>query len=104
MDGNVYINYNEHEAFHHFMKIVTTKFSDPYKMLRMSNKNKDNSNYETKTKLNDGFSERDNVAYQVLSSSQLSFYRNDIVPEAKFSYDPSPIAVYYHVNHAKKMV
>jgi len=36
-------------------------------------------------------------AYQILSSSQLSYYRNDIVPEAKFSFDPSPIAVHHRI-------
>ena len=38
---------------------------------------------------------RDIKAYQILHNSQLSFYRNDIVPEAKFSYDLSPISVTY---------
>lgn len=36
-----------------------------------------------------------NRAYQILQSSQLSLYRADIVPEAKFTYDLSPIAVSY---------
>jgi len=75
MDGNVYVNHNEHEAFHHYMKVVTTQFDDPF---------------ATKTKI------QNNVfAYQILSSSQLSYYRNDIVPEAKFSFDLSPIAVHH---------
>ena len=34
-------------------------------------------------------------AYQVLQSSQLALYRNDMVPEAKFIIDLSPIAVRY---------
>ena len=34
-------------------------------------------------------------AYRILQSSQLSFYYTDQVPEAKFSYDLSPIAVAY---------
>jgi len=76
MDGNVYVNHNEHEAFHHYMKVVTTQFNDPY--VEMENKNK-------------------LFAYQILSSSQLSYYRNDIVPEAKFSFDPSPIAVHHRI-------
>ena len=77
IDGNVYVNHNEHEAFHHYLKIVTTEFDDPY---------------QDKSR---GMWRNDVKAYQILSSSQLSFYRNDIVPEAKFSYDPSPIAVYH---------
>jgi len=80
MDGNVYVNRNEHEAFHHYMKVVTTQFDDPY---------------APKSKQKGVF------AYQILSSSQLSYYRNDIVPEAKFSFDPSPIAV-HHRFAAKK--
>jgi len=76
MDGNVYVNHNEHEAFHHYMKVVTTQFNDPYEEM------------ENKKKM---------FAYQMLSSSQLSYYRNDIVPEAKFSFDPSPIAVHHRI-------
>merc|ERR1712183_1114928 len=33
--------------------------------------------------------------YQIIPSSQLSYYRNDMVPEAKFVYDLSPISVNY---------
>lgn len=76
MDGNVYVNHNEHEAFHHYMKVVTTQFNDPYFEMQNSKKV---------------------FAYQILSSSQLSYYRNDIVPEAKFSFDPSPIAVHHRI-------
>lgn len=38
-------------------------------------------------------------AYQILQSSQLSLYKNDIVPEAKFTYDLSPIAVSYEKSY-----
>lgn len=80
LDGNVYVNHNDHEAFHHYLKVVTTSFDDPFV----------SKGRTTFVK-----------AYQILSSSQLSFYRNDIVPEAKFSYDPSPIAV-YHRRYSKR--
>eukprot|EP00560_Eucampia_antarctica_P008612 CAMPEP_0197825118 /NCGR_PEP_ID=MMETSP1437-20131217/2251_1 /TAXON_ID=49252 ORGANISM="Eucampia antarctica, Strain CCMP1452" /NCGR_SAMPLE_ID=MMETSP1437 /ASSEMBLY_ACC=CAM_ASM_001096 /LENGTH=539 /DNA_ID=CAMNT_0043424989 /DNA_START=91 /DNA_END=1710 /DNA_ORIENTATION=+ len=80
MDGNVYVNPNEHEAFHHYLKIVTTEFDDPF----------------TNTKKNNL------QAYQLQSNSQLSFYRTDIIPEAKFSYDPSPISVYYRKKVKKR--
>lgn len=80
MDGNVYVNKNEHEAFHHYLKIVTTEFDDPF----------------TSTK------KVGMIGYQVQSNSQLSFYRSDIVPEAKFSYDPSPISVYYRKKFKKR--
>ena len=82
IDGNVYVNYNEHEATHHYLKVVTTQFDDPYLA-------------------KNSLSKSSNVVYQILSSSQLSYYRNDIVPEAKFSYDPSPIAV-FHRRGSKK--
>lgn len=81
MDGNVYVNHNEHEAFHHYMKVVTTQFNDPFTEV-------------DKTKAN-------HFAYQILSSSQLSYYRNDIVPEAKFSFDLSPIAVHHRSGKQK---
>lgn len=86
LDGNVYVNHNQHEAFHHYLKVVTTDFEDPFLK-------KSRSRYFKK----DGVR-----AYQVLSSSQLSFYRSDIVPEAKFSYDPSPIAVYHRRSFKKR--
>jgi len=80
MDNNVYVNQNEHEAFHHYMKLVTTQFADPYEVVVR----------------------RHPVYYQILSSSQLSYYRNDIIPEAKFSYDLSPIAVYHQSEYEKR--
>merc|ERR1712238_551151 len=33
--------------------------------------------------------------YQILPNTQLSYYKKDIVPEAKFVYDLSPISVNY---------
>jgi Endoplasmic reticulum vesicle transporter. len=86
LDGNVYVNHNHHEAFHHYLKVVTTDFQDPFQKKSRSR-----------------FSRQDGIrAYQILSSSQLSFYRSDIVPEAKFSYDPSPIAVYHRRSYKKR--
>ena len=78
------MNENQYEAFHHYLKeVVTTEFNDPY--------------LNTKKSKMTGMR-----AYQVLSSSQLSYYRDDIVPEAKFSYDPSPIAVYHRQAYSKR--
>merc|ERR1712150_316243 len=82
LDGNVYVNVNKHEAFHHYLKIVTTEFDDPY---------------AKKQRRTTGLR-----AYQVLSSSQLSLYKADIVPEAKFSSDPSPIAIYHRRSYDKR--
>lgn len=59
MDGNVYINYDLHEAYHHYLKVVTTNIEG----LKMG--------------------QRELKAYQILQSSQLSLYRHDVVPEAK---------------------
>lgn len=71
MNGNAYITQDIHEAYHHYIKIVTTNVEG----LRRGN--------------------RVFKAYQILQNSQLSYYESDIVPEAKFMYDLSPIAVSY---------
>jgi len=83
-DGNVYVTQNEHEAHHHYLKVITTQFDAEKLATKKYNKNK-------------GFYKppEPNRAYQILQSSQLSLYRSDIVPEAKFTYDLSPIAVSY---------
>ena len=71
MNGNVYVTHNLHEAYHHYLKVVTTNLEN----MRVGS--------------------REVKAYQILQSSQLSYYRNDLVPEAKFIFDLSPIAVSY---------
>lgn len=71
MNGNAYVTQELHEAYHHYLKIITTNVEG----LKRGN--------------------REFKAYQILQNSQLSLYRNDIVPEAKFLYDLSPIAVSY---------
>mmetsp|Transcript_27699 Transcript_27699/g.66750 ORF Transcript_27699/g.66750 Transcript_27699/m.66750 type:complete len:150 (+) Transcript_27699:1546-1995(+) len=71
MDGNVYTTHELHEAYHHYLKVVTTKVDG----LTMG--------------------KRQLKAYQIIPSSQLAYYRSDMVPEAKFAYDLSPIAVSY---------
>lgn len=82
LNGNVYVNNNKHEAFHHYLKVVTTNFDDPYRKKRRITDNM--------------------PLYQILSSSQLSYYSKDVVPEAKFSYDLSPIAVYHRRDSKKR--
>jgi hypothetical protein len=62
-DGNVYITQNEHEAHHHYLKVITTEFEPE--------KGAQNSKYNKK---------EPSRAYQILQSSQLSLYRSDIVP------------------------
>ena len=78
MDGNVYVTKNEHEAYHHYLKVISTDVGSTgsYRSLKLPEQRR---------------------AYRVLSSSQLSFYHTDQVPEAKFSYDLSPIAVSYTI-------
>lgn len=71
MNGNVYVTHRLHEAYHHYLKIVTTNLEG----LKLGS--------------------RSLKMYQVLQSSQLSYYRNDLVPEAKFIMDLSPISVSY---------
>eukprot|EP00585_Thalassiosira_rotula_P005281 CAMPEP_0196135362 /NCGR_PEP_ID=MMETSP0910-20130528/4021_1 /TAXON_ID=49265 /ORGANISM="Thalassiosira rotula, Strain GSO102" /LENGTH=528 /DNA_ID=CAMNT_0041395487 /DNA_START=106 /DNA_END=1695 /DNA_ORIENTATION=- len=87
-NGNVYVTRNEHEAHHHYLKVITTEF-DAEKMNKKSfDKNTKKFTAPSPTR-----------AYQILQSSQLSLYKNDIVPEAKFTYDLSPIAVSYEKSY-----
>lgn len=75
MDGNVYVTEDLHEAYHHYLKVVTTNVDG----LRLGR--------------------RDLRAYQIIQSSQLAYYRSDVVPEAKFIFDLSPISVSYRTHH-----
>lgn len=72
MNNNVYVTTGLHEAYHHYLKVITTDV-EGLKTARG----------------------RKLKAYQIVQNSQLAMYRNDIVPEAKFIYDMSPIAVEY---------
>ena len=71
LDSNVYVNRDFHQSYHHFSKVVST-------------------HYEV-----DSMFTRKNVilGYQILSQSQVMQYDVNDVPEAKFSYDLSPMAV-----------
>jgi len=69
MDGNQYPTKNYHEAFHHYIKVVSTH-------------------------LNMGSSASNSMmTYQFLEQSQIVFYEAFNVPEARFSYDLSPMSV-----------
>lgn len=77
MDGNAYPTFSRHESYHHYIKLITTKvegFNLGRRQLRI---------------------------YQILANSNLASYRNDMVPEAKFVYDLSPIAVTYRSDHRR---
>jgi hypothetical protein len=71
MDGNVYVSENRHEAYHHYLKAITTNVDG----LR--------------------FAKKDLIIYQILQNSQISYYHQEVVPEAKFIIDISPVAVSY---------
>lgn len=72
MDGNAYVSQELHEAYHHYLKVVTANV-DNLQMGRRTLK-----------------------AYQIIQSSQLSYYDPEVIPEAKFVFDLSPIAVNYN--------
>jgi len=69
MDGNAYVTPSLHQAFHHYIKTVSTHLG--------ISSHKDNSM----------------LAYQMVQSSQIMKYSEEEVPEARFSYDLSPMAV-----------
>lgn len=71
LDGNVYVTHELHEAYHHYLKVITS--NAPGMVV----------------------GKREIKAYQIISSSQLALYRNDQIPEAKFTLDLSPISVSY---------
>jgi len=72
MNSNTYVNHDYHQAYHHYLKIITTDIEG------------------IKT-----FRGRQIKAYQIIFSSQQALYEEDKVPEAKFIYDLAPIAVNY---------
>lgn len=69
MDGQSYITKDFHQAFHHYIKVVSTH-------------------------LNMGRSAANSMmTYQFLEQSQIVYYDVQNVPEARFSYDLSPMSV-----------
>lgn len=69
MDGASYLTVDFHQAYHHYIKVVSTH-------LNMGNTESNSM-----------------VAYQFLEQSQIVFYDPQNVPEARFSYDLSPMSV-----------
>jgi len=79
LNGNAYVTYDVHTAYHHHLKIITTNF-----------------------KVNNYFqADRFGKAYQILAQSQLSRYEEEKIPEAKFSYDLSPVAISFRQKSRK---
>lgn len=69
MDGTEFLTTKFHQAYHHYIKVVSTH-------------------------LNMGSSEANSmVTYQFLEQSQVVYYDEQNVPEARFSYDLSPMSV-----------
>lgn len=71
MDGSVYITRDFHQAFHHYIKVVSTH-------LNMGSR---------------GSTSNAMMTYQFLEQSQIVYYDVQNVPEARFSYDLSPMSV-----------
>ena len=74
MDDKVYATSKFHQAFHHYIKVVSTH-------LNMG------SSAQAENDINSL------VVYQMLEQSQIVFYDEVNVPEARFSYDLSPMSV-----------
>jgi len=71
LDGGRFISPEFHQAHHHYSKVVSTHFQVGGLMSKM----------------------RDVIRYQTLVQSQVMHYSEMDVPEAKFAYDLSPMAV-----------
>lgn len=71
LDSSVFVNRDFHQSFHHYSKVVSTHYSVDGVLSRKSTI----------------------LGYQVLAQSQIMHYQEEDVPEAKFSYDLSPMAV-----------
>lgn len=76
MDGRGYKIEKPHQAFHHYIKVVPTTVEFPKSM--SSRLRKINPNVE---------------AFQMVASSQVMQYDEDEIPEARFTYDISPMSV-----------
>jgi hypothetical protein len=68
MDETFFITKDYHQAYHHYIKVVSTH-------------------------LNMGSTSNSLMTYQFLQQSQIVFYDEVNVPEARFSYDISPMSV-----------
>jgi len=73
MDTVPYHTSESHQSFHHYIKVVSTHFMDP-------------AAQSSKAKKAD-------TIYQFIEQSQIVKYSVDDVPEARFSYDISPMSV-----------
>lgn len=83
MNENFYITSKLHQAFHHYINVVSTTVDagknsiNPYQSI-VGSKVKNNKNV---------------LVYQMVQSSQVMQYSDDTIPEARFSYNLSPMSV-----------
>jgi len=77
LNGNAYRTLDLHQSYHHYIKLIATKVDG----MKVGSK--------------------ELVFYQMLANSQLAFYDDTVIPEAKFAYDLSPIAVKYSFRSRK---
>mmetsp|Transcript_15763 Transcript_15763/g.23848 ORF Transcript_15763/g.23848 Transcript_15763/m.23848 type:complete len:120 (-) Transcript_15763:158-517(-) len=76
MDDKEYITSKFHQAYHHYIKVVSTH-------LNMGS-----------SRGAESFNDVNSISvYQMLEQSQIVFYDEVNVPEARFSYDMSPMSV-----------
>lgn len=71
MDDKFFVNKQLHQAYHHYIKVVPTN-------IEPSNR------YSGKNSI---------LAYQMVQSSQVMVFDVQEVPDARFSYDLSPMSV-----------
>ena len=76
LDGATFTTFNLHEAYHHYIKLVSTNFQ--------TSSNKKNGR-----------------AYQMVVKSQIAYYQSQVIPIAKFQYDYSPVSVTHRVKSRK---
>eukprot|EP01038_Epipyxis_sp_PR26KG_P010166 gene10166-13674_t len=67
MNDQFYVNDKQHQAFHHYIKVVSTSVEVPRS--------------------------ESILAYQMVQSSQLMMYNEEDIPEARFEYDLSAMSV-----------
>lgn len=82
IDGKSYVTQELHTAHHHHLKVIDTGFPSAPRAAEQHLHQKSGA---------PGFTQ----AYQVLYSGQLSYFAEDVAPEAKISYDLSPMAMFY---------
>mmetsp|Transcript_8679 Transcript_8679/g.14006 ORF Transcript_8679/g.14006 Transcript_8679/m.14006 type:complete len:140 (-) Transcript_8679:212-631(-) len=76
MDMKVYPTSKFHQAYHHYIKVVSTHL-----------------NMGSSTRADPSNDVNSITVYQMLEQSQIVFYDEVNVPEARFSYDMSPMSV-----------